>query len=148
MIRASKPDDLPALVELGRAFNLEADYAESVPFCPLSFGHTLACFGTAGLLVVVEEDGAVVGMAAADVAPSIANHAVRIGREAFWYIAPAHRKGIGKQLLAALECAAKNHGAMFFDVVAEDGKRSDALARIYRAASYNPTERTFRKKLV
>jgi GNAT superfamily N-acetyltransferase len=86
-------------------------------------------------------------MAAADVAPSLCNHGVRVGQEAFWYVKPTHRKGVGKKLLAALECAAKSQGAAFFDVVAEDGERSQALARIYEAAGYNPKLRTFRKGL-
>ena len=147
MIRAAMPDDMIQLVELGRAFNLEAGYGDMVPFDEQSFGHTLACLGTAKLLLVVETDAGIVGMGAADVAPSICNHAVKIGREAFWYVLPEHRKGVGRKLLDALECAAKNYGATFFDVVAEDGKRAEALARIYRAAGYSPTERTFRKEL-
>lgn len=147
MIRPAQPDDMVRLVEMGRAFNEEAGYAETVPFDPLSFGHTLAALAVAGLLVVAERDGNVIGMAAADVAPSICNHSIRLGREAFWYVEPDHRKGVGKQLLNALECAARNHGATFFDVVAEDGKRSRALARIYEHAGFSPVERTFRKRL-
>ncbi len=147
MIRAALPVDLPALIEMGRAFNEEAGYAESVPFDDLSFALTLGTLGEANLLLVVENEGEVIGMAAADVAPAICNHAVRVGREAFWYLKPGQRKGIGKKLLSALECAAKSHGATFFDVVAEDGKRSTALARIYGAAGYSPTEHTFRKVL-
>lgn len=147
MIRAALPDDLPELVAMGRAFHAEAGYGETVPFCEVTFRANLAIFGKAKLLLVAEEKGEVVGMAAADVAPSLVNHGVRIGQEAFWYIKPLHRKGIGRELLAALECVAKLQGAAFFDAVAEDGERSEALARLYRAASYNPNSRTFRKRL-
>lgn len=147
MIRAARPDDLPALMEMGQAFNAEAGYAESAPFCPVTFEARLVTFGHAGLLFVATRGGEVVGMAACDVAPSICNQGVKIGREAFWYLKPGHRNGVGKQLLAALECAALEHGATFFDVVAEEGKRSTALARIYRAAGYSPTEIAFRKRL-
>ena len=48
-------------------------------------------------------------------------------------------------MLNALELRAKQRGAHFLDVVAESGKRSEALARIYRAAGFNPTEIVFRK---
>jgi GNAT superfamily N-acetyltransferase len=147
MIRASVPDDLPKLLEMGRAFNEEAGYSESVPFDESTFAALVAGLALAGLLFVVEKGGEVIGMAAADVAPSICNRNVRIGREAFWYVEPNHRKGIGKKLLSALEWAAKNHGATFFDVVAEVGKRDLALARIYEAAGFSPSERTFRKRL-
>lgn len=147
MIRAACPADMPQLLDMGAAFVVEAGYAETVPFSPLDFHATLCILGNANLLLVVEENGEVVGMGAADVAPAVYNRDIRIGREAFWYLKPNHRKGHGKALLAALECAAKAQGATFMDVVAEDGERSDALARIYRAASYKPTERTFRKAL-
>jgi GNAT superfamily N-acetyltransferase len=147
VIRAAIPADEPVLLKMGRAFNEEAGYAETVPFDERSFQITLGALGAAGLLFVAERDGKVVGMAAADVGPSICNRTVRIGREAFWYVQPEHRKGIGKKLLSALECAARNHGATFFDVVAEVGKRDLALARIYEAAGFSPAERTFRKVL-
>lgn len=147
MIRAAHPDDLPRLIEMGRDFNQEAGYADSVPFDVASFAEILLRLGHAGMLLTAEESGKVVGMAAADVGPSICNREVRIGREAFWYFEPAHRKGGGREMLLALELAAKNRGATFFDVVAEDGKRSEALARLYRAAAYSPSERTFRKAL-
>lgn len=147
MIRAATPDDMPALLEMGRAFNEEAGYAETVPFCEASFRLTLAILGEANLLFVTEDEGQVTGMAAADVAPSICNRSILIGREAFWYLKPGQRKGVGKKLLKVLESMAEKKGATYFDVVAEDGKRSEALARIYWAASYRPTERTFRKRL-
>ena len=148
MIRAATIADEPELLAMGRAFNEEAGYAETVPFNEDSFKVTLAILGTAGLLLVADVNGKAVAMAAADVAPSICNHGVRIGQECFWYVAPSHRNGkIGKKLLAALECAAQSQGATFFDVVAEDGERSEPLARLYRAGSYNPRSRTFRKRL-
>lgn len=147
MIRAAKPDDIPAMLEMGDAFHQEAGHAESVPFSVPDFHATLCILANANLLLVVESEGEIIGMGAADVAPSLCNRAVRIGREAFWYLKPGHRNGHGRKLLAALECAAKAQGAAFFDAVAEDGERSEALARLYRAASYKPTERTFRKAL-
>ncbi len=147
MIRAADPDDLPALLAMGRAFNEEAGYAEEIPFCEESFGKTLAALANAGLLLVADKGDGPVGMAGADVGPAICNHAILLSREAFWYVQPAHRKGLGGALLAALEEKATAYGAHIFDVVAEDGKRSEALARLYRARHFNPAERTFRKRL-
>lgn len=147
MIRAAKPDDMPAMLSMGRAFNEEAGYAQTVPFCEQTFKMNLAIFGKADLLLAIEQEGHVVGMAAADVAPAICNFGVRIGQESFWYVDPERRKGIGRGLLTALECAAKSQGAVFMDVVAEAGKRSLALARLYQAAGYSPTGTIFRKKL-
>lgn len=148
MIRPAVVDDLPRLLEMGRAFNVEAGYAEIVPFDQDSFGRTLAALAAAKVLMVIDHKGAAVGMAGADIGASVCNHQVRIAREAFWYIEPEHRKGGGLSMLNALECAAKNHGVSIFDVVAENGKRDEALARLYRAAKFNPAERTFRKFLI
>jgi GNAT superfamily N-acetyltransferase len=147
MIRAARPEDIPRLMEMGEAFNEEAGYAESVPFCSPSFHANLCIFGNANLLFVAEEGGRAAGMGAVDIAPALSNQNVRIGQEAFWYVDPAHRKGIGRKLLSALECAAKDQGATFMQVVAEAGKRSPALARLYQAAGYSPISTTFRKRL-
>jgi hypothetical protein len=132
---------------MGRAYNEEAGYAEAVPFDAESFAVTLGILGHAELLLVVENEGQVIGMAAASVAPSIFNQGVLIGRGPLWYVLPEHRKGTVKNLLSALECAAKNQGAAFFDAVAESGARSTPLARIYSGRGYNLTETTFRKRL-
>jgi GNAT superfamily N-acetyltransferase len=132
---------------MGAAFHEEAGYAAEFPFDPVSFAHTIASLAPAGLVMVAEIDGEVVGMGAIDVAPVITNHHVSIAREVFWYVRPQHRKGIGRKMFNALELLASNHGADFFDAVAEEGKRSAALARIYRAASLNPAEIVFRKRL-
>lgn len=147
MIRPATPNDMPRLLEMGRAFNLEAGYAEQIPFCEESFSKTLAILGNANLLLVADKGEGAIGMAGADVAPSICNHKILLSREAFWYVEPAHRKGLGGALLTALEATVRAHGASIFDVVAEDGKRSEALARLYRARHFSPAEITFRKRL-
>lgn len=148
MIRPAVDTDLPRLIEMGRAFNMEAGYSEDVPFCERSFGRVLAALMKAGLVLVVDKGFGAVGMAAADVAPSICNDKVLLSREAFWYVEPAHRpEGSGGALLNALEALARDFGAHIFDVVAEEGKRSKALARLYQARHFSPAEITFRKRL-
>jgi len=148
MIRAAEPRDAGRLIEMGHAFFVEAGHEGDVgAFDPESFVKTLGTLANAGLLLVAEKGGEVIAMAAADVAPAFWNHKVLLGREAFWYVEPAHRKGLGRELLKALETASMKYGATMFDVVAEEGKRSQALARLYRAGGYSPAELTFRKRL-
>lgn len=154
VIRAALPADLPALLEMGRAFWQEAGHGEEHPFCEASFTKTLAALGDAGLLLVVD-NGAVIGMAAADVAPCIVNHAVKIGRDAFFYVRPKQRKGMGKLLIKALEDVSIRHGATVFDLVAERGSprpdakftRGEALGRLYQAHGYALAESTYRRVL-
>lgn len=151
MIRRAHPSDVPWLVEMGHAFFREAGH-EGVTgeFDPNSFAATLDVLAPHNLVLVMEEHGEVVGMAAADVAKAYWNHNVLLGREAFWYIKPEFRKGDGRYLLEGLENVARSIGAVHFDAVAEEGegKRGEALGRLYRRASYRPVERTFRKRLL
>lgn len=147
MIRLATPDDGPALMRMGEAFFAESGHGDRFAFDRVSFAHTCSALGVAGLLLVVEQGGKVVGMAGVDVAPSICNHSVMVARETFWYVDPDYRKGLGRKLLVALETAAASHGAAFFDVVAEPGPRSKPLERLYEMAGFNPAERTFRKVL-
>lgn len=148
MIRLAVPDDGPAMMAMGAQFHDEAGYGAQFPFDALSFAHTVASLGPRNLVLVAEINGQIVGMAAADIAPVITNHNVLMAKEAFWYVLPLHRKGIGREMFNALELLVSDHGAVMFDAVAEEGKRSEALARLYRAAGFSPAERTFRKVLM
>jgi GNAT superfamily N-acetyltransferase len=152
MIRPAIPADIFRLLEMGAAFHKEAGVAErheGLTFDRDSFAFSAATLMDAGLLLVMEGDkGDVIGMAAADGAPCFLNRNVVIGREQLWYVEPEHRKGKdSRHLLGALEDLARARGIHLFDVVAEEGERSDALGRLYRRADYNPAERVFRKRL-
>ena len=147
MIRQPTPEDMPSLIEMGRAFNEEAGYAELVPFDADSFALNVATLARAGLALVADRGGGPIGMAALDIAPSICNGTVLFAREVFWYVLPAHRKGIGRELFNVLEKVAESRGVKFFDVIAEDGKRNDALAHFYKGRGYSTAEHTFRKVL-
>lgn len=148
MIRLAVPDDGPAIMSLGAKFHEETGYGDRFPFDAVSFAHTVACLGPRGLVLVGEVHGAVIGAAAAHVEPAITNHRVLTARSVFWYVRPQYRKDIGRELFNALELLVSDHGAVLFDAVAEEGKRSEALARLYRAAGFSPADRTFRKVLV
>lgn len=147
LIRPAIDGDFPALVEMGRAFNEEAGYADSIPFDAASFGRTLKVLAEVKLLLVADKGDGPIGMAGADVAPSICNHSVLMAREAFWYVMPGQRNGVGGRLLRALERCAKAYGAQFFDAIAEEGHRNVPLDRIYRGNQYALAEHTYRKAL-
>lgn len=155
MIRPAVPADIPAMVEMGKAFFVEAGHAAEHPFCEESFTTTLRLLGEAGLLLVADSDDGVIGMAAADVAPAFWNHSVKMGREAFFYVQPAHRKGLGKLLIRALEDVSMAHGATVFDLVAERGSprpdakitRGAALGRLYEGNGFVLAETVYRKVL-
>lgn len=147
VIRPAAEADLPIVVTMGRHFFDEAGYGAEFEFVPADFEETARLLIDAGLLFVLDRDGEVLGMAGADVAKAYWNRAVGLGGEVFWYIMPGHRNGMGKQLLAAIEGAARRHGAVRFDAVAEFGKRSAELGRLYRRQGYVESEIRFRKVL-
>jgi hypothetical protein len=148
VIRAAEPSDLVALVEMGAAFFKETGHeSRGLVFDPLSFLQTMQLLGDHGMILVVERNGRTVGMGAIDAATAFWNRSIVLAREAFWYLQPDHRVGQGGRLLQALEDLARSKGAVFFDGVAEEGPRAEALGRLYRAAGYQRAEVTYRKNL-
>jgi len=147
MIRAAVTEDMPRLLEMGRAFFRESGHEREFEFDPDSFAETLSLLAQHGLLRVADGPSGPVAMGAIDVARAYWNRKVVLSREAFWYVDPGHRKGLGRRLLTDMEAAAGSYGAVIFDVVAEPGPRSAPLEEIYRRAGFNPAERTFRKRL-
>lgn len=147
MIRAATPEDVPAIVEMGEAFFEEAGWAARAKFCRESFTQSVQRIAQAGILLVVEKAGRVVGMAGAVFSPAYWNEKVLIGQELFWYVLPTDRKGSGKELLRQLESAAKARNVQFFGMVSEHGLRHDALKAVYERAGYSLAEHTFCKAL-
>lgn len=154
MIRKAVPKDIFRLADMGRAFFSEAGFAEKLAgegrqleFDLESFAHTVAALIEHGVLLVAEKGGEVVGMAGAGLAPAWWNRNVLTAQELFWYIEPAHRFGLGKKLMDALEAAVADLGVVLFSMSAEEGLRSEALNRLYRQRGYFPTERLFWKQL-
>lgn len=154
MIRPAVPQDIFRLADMGQAFFKEAGFADKLPggerltFDLESFGRTVAALiDNGGVLLVAEKDGEVVGMAAAGAAPAWWNRNVLTAQELFWYVEPAHRKGIGAKLMEALEAAVIDLGVTLFSMSAEEGLRSQALGRLFRQRGYFPTEMLFWKRL-
>lgn len=150
MIRAAEGRDMGALVDMGRAFFVEARHERTHPaftFDADDFAASLALLAKHGLLRVAERGGGPVAMGAIDVSTAYWNRKVVLSRECFWYVSPDHRKGLGRRLLTDMETASRDYGAVVFDVVAEPGPRSAALEKIYERAGFNPAEHTFRKIL-
>lgn len=144
-IRHAKPEDLNALLDMGREFFDHSANSEFTTFDENSLTATLIALmsGVAGgSILVAETDGAVVGMAACVVFPFYANHSTLIGQEMFWWVDPQHRKGIGGSLLDELEEEARRKGAKIFIGANLSGERSAAFERLYRRRGYTPAENT------
>lgn len=148
MIRPATERDIPALLDMGRRFFDEAMWCDVTEYDPGSMDRTLCHLidSASGILLVVETNGAVVGMAGVLLYPHYFNTDSLTGQEIFWWVEPSHRKGSGGALLDAMESAAKAAGALSFSMVSVACLRSDALDRVYRRRGYRPAERSYIKR--
>lgn len=144
-IREAQPNDLPALLDMGRDFFEVSGNSAFTTYDEPSLTATLiALMGgvSGGVLLVADVEGRAVGMAACVVFPFYANMGTLIGQEIFWWADPAHRKGIGGALLDELEAAAARKGAKIFIGANLSGEHDAAFARLYRRRGYSPGETT------
>lgn len=149
MIRAARPDDVPACVQMGLRFVRVNGLSDLIPFDGESATKTLLSLimdARACLLVAIVDD-ALVGMAAGRVFPHYWNHRHLTGQEIFWWVEPAHRCGLGLKMLGALEQWAHSVGCQTWRMIALEAQRPDAVGAVYRRRGYRPSERIFIKGL-
>lgn len=149
MIRPATAADLPRLVAMGRAFFAEAAWADVARWDDDGALSALDAMVDAdnGVILVAEEDGRIVGMAAACLCPLWFCPDELTGQEWFWYVEPDARHGVGRALLDALEAAVKARGARTFTMLAVASLRGHALDRLYQRRGYRPGERSYVKRL-
>jgi predicted N-acetyltransferase YhbS len=144
-IRLAQPEDLVALLEMGREFFDVSGNGAFTTFDETSLTATLIAVMSGvsgGVLLVAETGGQVVGMASCVVFPFYANMNTLIGQEIFWWVKPEYRKGIGGALMDELEAEAKRKGAKIFIGANLSGEHDAAFARLYRRRGYSPGEQT------
>jgi ribosomal protein S18 acetylase RimI-like enzyme len=149
-IRAAEPNDLPALLEMGRQFFEHSGNARFTTFDEPSLTATLIGLISGvgnGVVLATEVNGDVVGMAACVVFPFYANMNTLIGQEIFLWVDPAYRGAVGEALLDELEAAALRKGAKVFINANLAGERDAAFARYYRRRGCVPAENTHIKVL-
>jgi predicted N-acetyltransferase YhbS len=149
-IRHATPDDIEAIVEMGKAFFEESPFASISSWDEGSFQLTVLSLlsGSAqGGLLVAEDDGKLVGMAAYVIFPLYFNLQTKMAQEVFWWCRPSHRKGIGGSLLDELEREAMRNGAMVFLSANLAGPRDEAFGRLYQRRGYAPSENIFMRRL-
>ena len=147
MIRRAVPTDVFDLMEMGEAFFKEAGWDKHADFDGESFAMTCGGLIDGGILLVGENGvGKLVAMAGAALAPAYWNRKVLTSQELFWYCKPAHRKGLGRQLMAALEDAVQSCGVTLFSMSAEEGLRGHTLGQLYARRGYFPAEKLYWKR--
>lgn len=146
--RPATPDDIPRIVAMGRKFWSQTAYGPHVIYCPDSIAASALEMMRAGLLVVAEVDGYVVGAVGLMAAPCYANRDVLTASELYWYVEDEYRdSGAGKALLADIENAARAAGVKLLGMMLLEAVEPEKAAAIYRRLGYQAGERTFLKVL-
>ena len=147
-VRLATQDDVKAIVRMGRAFWAAIPYNDGVPYCPDSLA--LACdqMINQGLLVYAHDDGVAVGAVGALASPMFVNREKLVAAELFWWVEHPYRNtGVGSQMCAALEQAAKSLGVWRLSMMAVEGMELEKVASMYERFGYLPVERTWSKSL-
>lgn len=144
MIRHARPDDKMRVLVLAREFHRAA----GLPF-PFSPAHADALFRASidsddRLCLVLEVDGAIQGVLAAEAGPHPFGP-FKIAGELMWWIEPAHRGRSAVGMISAFEDWARERGCQFVHMV---GLGDDpAVGRLYQRRGYSAAERHFMKPL-
>lgn len=149
-IRHAEPEDLPALLDMGREFFEASGNARFTTFDEPSLTATLMGLMSGvpeGCVLVADLDGLVIGMAGCVVFPFYANASTLIGQECFFWVDPSYRGAVGEVLLDELENSAMKLGARMFINANISGERDKAFARYYRRRGCVPAEQTHIKVL-
>jgi RimJ/RimL family protein N-acetyltransferase len=142
VIRAATEADIPALVAMGREFRAQTGYhrviaedaAQMATFCR-------QLLGGLGTILVLEDDGGLIGMIGLTCLPHFLSGEVTAG-EVFWWVDLAHR-GRGLRLLRAAEAWARAQGAVSLQMIAPDAR----VERLYERLGYVAIERTYQRRL-
>lgn len=148
IVRAATSEDVPDLLRHGRDWWAQLPHSIKIPYSAESVRKTLEVLQGNNMLVVIEVDLRVVGFAGGVVNELYMNAKYKTGSELFWYVVPEFRsKGVGKELLLALEGAAKANGCIYWSMIAMQSHDPERAGAIYERAGYTWTERTYTKEL-
>lgn len=146
VIRKAAKSDIPTLLQFGRDFLAQTAWAKvGIDDDSLSQTFTGLLSSDTGILLVAEQDGKIIGSAAAFSFPHYFNLNVVTAQEAFWWVEPEARgSSAGKGLFKGLEQWAQSIGAnslMMVSLPSVPG--SEMVDAMYTRAGYEPAEHSF-----
>lgn len=147
IISIESPDQIDALIESGcpRAFAEEAGMHD---FDPAVFKTNWLNYMKLGFgkIWTLELGGAVVGAIGGLAYPDINSGKMR-SAEAFWYILPKHRGGMGGiRLFETLERWAKEIGSKYHSMFRHHETMGEKIEEFYERRGYNERETMFTKR--
>jgi len=149
IIREADYGDLPELTDMGKDFYLEGSFVEK----GLAFSKRdmidffiFLIDSEAGLLLVAE-DGEIIGSIGGLSAPWMLNYGQRTITETWWYVDPLRRGGsTGIKLLKEFERKAKQMGCTHC-IMATQNNNEEKLGKVYQRLNYRPLEYQYIKEL-
>lgn len=145
-IRMVGPDDVPALIEMGKAFYEtgklpgEFDADTFVAFWEASIQEGR------GVIIMGEREGVPVGTLGALLFADPCNGAL-VAQELFWWVNDDARGNGSLRLVQAFEAWAKGVGASRVVMTAIYGLREEAIGRIYESRGYHELETNYAKDI-
>lgn len=127
---------------MGKAFHAVTGVADLISLDLATLERTFVQLMESGVILVVEGGGGLVGATGALLHPHYFNSAHITGQELFWWIDPDHR-GVGAELLNALEQWVEAQGAHSFSMIALEALEPERVGLIYRRRGYRPVERSY-----
>ncbi len=147
-IRLANEADIDTLVPLYLEFYKTTDYSKIYDADPETITQLTEHIITKGAMIVVEEDGKVVGSGGAYVGPATFNKNVTVAVEVVYYIHPdARGHKVAPAILQALEERCKELGAESLQMVRLRTSPPE-VDDLYKMNGYKPSEYNFTKRLV
>lgn len=149
LIRIATAEDVSEIARLGEAFHAEAGWGDVAEYVMGDCATTLAGMveNPDALLLVVEDEGEIVGMAGAITFPLYFNASHRTAQEMFWYMKPGQRNGAGGRMLDTLETELRALGCQSSIMIALDKVNPEATGRYYRHRGYRAAEHSWIRRL-
>lgn len=147
-VRHARADELLEVAALGAKFHEHTAWAKRIPYSMEGGVAWAQMMLDAGLLIVADTGEELVACVGGLKYPFLNNPAWIIGSEILWWVNPEYRNGgIGKQLIDAIESAAKDAGCHLWVMVTLEAVEPEKAGAIYRKLGYELTEHSYMKEL-
>lgn len=147
-VRPATADDLDEVALLGSKFHQHTAWAQRIPYSVDGGVAWARMMYDAGLLIVADTEDGLVGCVGGLKYPFLNNPAWIIGSEILWWVEPEYRNGgLGKQLIDAIEHAAKDAGCHLWVMVSLEAVEPEKAGAIYKKLGYELTEHSYMKEL-
>jgi len=144
-IREATSLDVSAIVDMSAKFYATTDYRHIADMCADTVEALAKTLITSGIMLVAEDAGEIIGMAGLYIGPFMFNASKTSAYEVVWWVSPDTRgSGAGKELLLAIEPAARAKGCASVQMLALATSPAHTGA-MYERLGYGHSETAYTK---